>query len=68
MKQATGPEVCRAPERAGWHLARIRGAHFIYKKSGVRRPIPVPVHGNATIPTGTLKNILRESGLTDDDL
>ena len=35
--------------------------------SGARLAI-IPVHGNATLPPGTLKNILRQTGLTSDEL
>ena len=30
--------------------------------------VPVPVHGNQDIPTGTQRNIMRQTGLTDADL
>ena len=68
MKRVSGQEMCKALKKAGWHLARIQGSHFIYEKSGAPRPIPVPVHGNRTLATGTQKSIMREAGLTDADL
>ena len=67
MKHITGREMCRALERNGWTLARIRGAHYIYRKSAAPRPIPVPVHGNTILKAGTQRAIMREAGLTDDD-
>jgi predicted RNA binding protein YcfA (HicA-like mRNA interferase family) len=68
MKPLTGPEMCRALERHGWTLRRIKGAHHIYNRSGAPRPIPVPVHGNRTLATGTQRTIMRAAGLTDNDL
>lgn len=68
MKHVTGAEMCRALERQGWTLARVRGAHHIYNRPGARRPIPVPVHGNRVLRAGTQRSIMRESGLTEDDL
>jgi predicted RNA binding protein YcfA (HicA-like mRNA interferase family) len=56
MKHLTGPEMCRVLEQRGWTLARTRGAHSIYNRPGARRPIPVP------------ESIMREAGLTEDDL
>lgn len=68
MKHLTGKEMCRALEGHGWALARIRGAHHIYRRAGAPRPVPVPVHGNATLKTGTQRAIMKETGLTDNDL
>ncbi len=68
MKHVTGPDMCRALERHGWTLARIRGSHHIYNRPGARRPIPVPVHGNQSLKIGTQRSIMREAGLTEDDL
>ena len=41
--------MCRALERHGWTLVRIRGSHHIYNRPGERRPIPVPVRGSRTL-------------------
>jgi predicted RNA binding protein YcfA (HicA-like mRNA interferase family) len=68
MKPVSGKEMCRALERAGWILRRIEGSHYIYRRAGARRPVPVPVHGNQKLKPGTQKNIMREAGLTDADL
>ena len=68
MKPVSGKAMCRALERAGWTLARTTGSHFIYRRPGSRRPIPVPKHGNRTLAAGTQRTIMRESGLTDADL
>jgi predicted RNA binding protein YcfA (HicA-like mRNA interferase family) len=68
MKHITGPEMCRALERQGWTLARIRGSHHIYNRPGARRPIPVPIHGSWPLKAGTQRSIMREAGLTEDDL
>lgn len=68
MKHVTGPEMCRALERQGWTLARIRGSHHIYSRPGARRPISVPIHGNRPLKTGTQRSIMREAGLSDDNL
>jgi predicted RNA binding protein YcfA (HicA-like mRNA interferase family) len=35
---------------------------------GAPRPIPVPVHGNSNLRTGTQRSIVRQAGLTDADL
>jgi predicted RNA binding protein YcfA (HicA-like mRNA interferase family) len=68
MKPVTGPEMCRALERRGWMLRRIKGSHHIYNRPGEPRPIPVPVRGNRLLSSGTQRSIMRAAELTDDDL
>jgi predicted RNA binding protein YcfA (HicA-like mRNA interferase family) len=50
--------------RDGWVIKDHEGSHVKLIKSGHRFPIIVPVHGNVTIPKGTLRNIIRTAGLT----
>jgi len=68
MKHVSGKELCKALERAGWSLVRIKGSHYIYDRPSAPRPIPVPVHGNKTLKTAMQRAIMREAGLADDDL
>lgn len=50
-------------ENNGWQCIRFRGDHRIYAKSGARRPVVVPGNLNDDLAIGTLKSILRETGL-----
>jgi predicted RNA binding protein YcfA (HicA-like mRNA interferase family) len=59
----TGKQVIKLLINNGWKLERISGSHHIMNKDGVKRPLPVPVHGNKDIPLGTLNKILKEAGL-----
>ncbi len=68
MRPVSGRDMCRALERAGWTLRRVRGSHHIYHRPGAPRPIPVPVHGNRTLRANTQRVIMREAGLSDTDL
>jgi len=68
MKPLSGKDFCKALERAGWTLDRIKGSHHIYTRPGALRPLPVPVHGNKTLKTGTQRSLMREAGLSDEDL
>ena len=56
-------EVIDLLEENGWRFVRMRGDHRIYCKDGARRPIVVAGKLNSDMATGTLKSILRESGL-----
>ena len=45
----------------GWKLVRVSSSHHVFDKDG-RRPVPVPVHGNADL--GILgKRILGQAGI-----
>lgn len=68
MKAVSGKQMCKALERAGWNLIRIRSSHHIYHRDGAPRPVPVPVHGNRTLPGKLQRAIMKESGLSERDL
>lgn len=55
-------------EAKGWIHVRTRGDHRIFRKDGEPRPIPVPGNPNDDLAIGTLKSILRQAGLTENDL
>jgi predicted RNA binding protein YcfA (HicA-like mRNA interferase family) len=57
----TGKELIKLLERNGWTLDRVNGSHHIMKKDGMS--LPVPVHANRDIPTGTAQSILKKAGL-----
>ena len=67
MKIVSGKRMCRVLEQRGWALARINGAHHIYRHTTGRRTV-VPVHGKQDLKPGTQRGIMRDAGLTDADL
>jgi predicted RNA binding protein YcfA (HicA-like mRNA interferase family) len=58
----TGKELINKLKRNGWKLDRTHGSHHIMIKEG-NLPVAVPVHGNKDIPTGTLNQLLKDTGL-----
>jgi len=60
--------MCRVLENRGWSLARINGSHHIYRHAVAERLIVVPVHSNQDLKPGTQRGIMRDAGLTADDL
>ena len=68
MKTVSGKRMCRVLENRGWILDRIAGSHHIYRHPGRGARVTVPVHGNADLKPGTQRSIMRDAGLTDDDL
>ncbi|MBI5757108.1 MAG: type II toxin-antitoxin system HicA family toxin [Planctomycetales bacterium] len=68
MKSISGKRLCGVLEKHGWELQRIRSSHHIYAQPGNPTILTVPVHGNRDLKTGTLHKLLKEAGLSDDDL
>lgn len=60
----SGLEVCAILKGEGFKHARTRGSHAVMQGAdaeGASRTVPVPLHG--TVKKGTLKSIIRQSGL-----
>jgi predicted RNA binding protein YcfA (HicA-like mRNA interferase family) len=68
MKIISGKRMCRILEQRGWTLARINGAHHVYRHATSAQRVVVPVHGNQDLKPGTQRGIMRDAGLTDADL
>jgi len=59
-------DVARALERAGFPLDRQRGSQMVFVHSGSNRTVVIPRH--AELKLGTVAAILRETGLSREDL
>ncbi len=68
MKSVSGKALCKIVERYGWNLKRITGSHHIYAKEGVSVILSIPVHSNRDLPVGTLKGLLKDADITEEDL
>jgi predicted RNA binding protein YcfA (HicA-like mRNA interferase family) len=60
--------LCKILERNGWELKRVTGSHHIYAKEGVDAILSIPVHSNRDLPKGTLRSIMKDAELTEEDL
>lgn len=63
----TPKRLIKVLEQKGWQLDRVRGSHHIMVHPGLRRALPVPVH-NRDLKSGTLAAILRNAGITREEL
>jgi predicted RNA binding protein YcfA (HicA-like mRNA interferase family) len=64
----SGKELIQILERHGFEVVRTKGSHISLRKSnedGVWKTV-VPLHD--TLARGTLMDILRQTGLSKDDL
>jgi len=68
MKAISGTRLCKILEKNGWELKRVTGSHHIYFKKGTDVILSIPVHSNRDLPKGTLKSIMKDAGLTEEDL
>jgi predicted RNA binding protein YcfA (HicA-like mRNA interferase family) len=61
----SGRNVRKAFEKDGWQFARQRGSHMIMAKEGSMATLSVPDHKE--VARGTLRSLIRASGLTVDE-
>jgi predicted RNA binding protein YcfA (HicA-like mRNA interferase family) len=55
-------------EQKGFVLKRITGSHHIYYHKDLKRPVVVPMHGNKDLAKGTFMSILKQAGLSKDQI
>ncbi|MEK7137682.1 MAG: type II toxin-antitoxin system HicA family toxin [Patescibacteria group bacterium] len=65
LPRPTGKEVVRFLERRGFSIVRVRGSHHYLGKGNIH--VAVPVHGNRTLPIGTLLGILEDIGMSREE-
>jgi predicted RNA binding protein YcfA (HicA-like mRNA interferase family) len=68
MKQVSGKDFCRIVERHGWRLMRIAGSHHIYGRGGSIVRLSIPVHANRPLKLGLLRHLIKQAGLSENDL
>jgi predicted RNA binding protein YcfA (HicA-like mRNA interferase family) len=64
--QVNGRRLVRAMRRAGFTVVRQDGSHVRMERGD--RLVTVPVHGSKDIRPGTLRSILEQAGMTEDEL
>jgi predicted RNA binding protein YcfA (HicA-like mRNA interferase family) len=55
-------------ELKGFLLKRITGSHHIFFHPESRKTIVVPAHGKRDIPTGTFLSILKQAGISKEEI
>lgn len=68
LPRASGRAVVRALQRGGFRLSHVRGSHHYLTKPDIAALVVVPVHGNQTLPAGTIRSVLRQAGLMAEEL
>lgn len=69
LRQLRGMDAVSALKRAGFVVSRVKGSHYILVHVDDRsRKATIPVHAGQTLKTGTLRSILVQAKLTEDEL
>lgn len=65
LPAVTGKEAIVAFSKVGFFVDRIsKSSHHILKKDGYRYLLTVPVHGKKTLKRGTLRDLIKASGIS----
>jgi predicted RNA binding protein YcfA (HicA-like mRNA interferase family) len=67
LPRVTATDIIRVLEKAGFLLNRQSGSHKIYKNNSGKR-VTVPYHSGDTLHPKILKSIIKDAGLTIEDL
>jgi predicted RNA binding protein YcfA (HicA-like mRNA interferase family) len=66
IPSVSGMDAIRAFAQHGFELDRVAGSHQILKKAGHAYLLSVPMHGSQSLKRGTLRGLIRASGLTEE--
>lgn len=61
-------DVIKLIEGHGWHQVAQRGSHRQFKHDDKPGRVTIAGAPNKEIPVGTLRNILKQAGLTPEDM
>jgi predicted RNA binding protein YcfA (HicA-like mRNA interferase family) len=59
----SGQEVCAILERHGFARVRQRGSHIVMQRATTTGTTTVPMPSHAELKMGTLRSIIRQSGV-----
>lgn len=63
LRVLSGAETCRILEGQGFVQVRRRGSHIVMQKTDSDATVTVPVPNHAELRRGTLRAIIRQSGI-----
>ena len=62
----SGREVLSALTKAGYVQVRVQGSHHLVRK-GTEPAVTIPIHGNKSLKRGTLRGIIKKTGMTPEE-
>lgn len=63
----SGRDVRRVLESHGFQLVRQRGSHMVMQRSAADGTTTIPIPDHDELRTGTLRSIIRQSGLAVEE-
>jgi mRNA interferase HicA len=57
-----GKDIVKSLLKQGWMNKGVKGSHYQMENQDTGQKIPIPCH-NKDLPTGTLHDILKQTGL-----
>jgi predicted RNA binding protein YcfA (HicA-like mRNA interferase family) len=67
LPSLTSQRIIKILEKKGFVLDRIKGSHHIYYNQETKRRAVVPLH-KTDLPKGTLFEILKQAGISKEEL
>ena len=67
LPSLTPSKVISILEKRGFVLDRVKGSHQVYRDPATGRRVVIPVH-RKDLPKGTLLEILRQAGISRDEI
>ncbi|MCJ7619962.1 MAG: type II toxin-antitoxin system HicA family toxin [Anaerolineae bacterium] len=64
LRRLSGREVCGILAQHGFAQVRQRGSHFVMQKRTADSTITLPIPDHKELRSGTLRSIIRQSGLS----
>jgi len=68
LKAISGKQLVQILVKEGWYIDKIKGSHYKLKHSQKPKPVVIPVHGSQDLKKGLLKDLLKDTGLKEEDL
>lgn len=69
MKSLSGKDLAKILEQRGWELRRIRGSHHIYTHpEATQVRLSVPIHGSQALKIGLLRHLLKQAGISENEV
>ena len=67
LPNVNGRQLLRVLKQAGFEERRQRGSHLHLRRESDGRRVTVPVHKGRSLPTGTLRAILRDADISVEE-
>ena len=68
MPPLSPQKVIAILEKKGFVLKKVTESHYIFANDGTKRRVTVPFHSSQDVARGTLLQILKDAGISREEL